>query len=32
LKPGIEVEVSDHTLYFDDWELIPKEPFLLKTF
>lgn len=30
LEPGIEVEMSGKCIYFDDWELIPKEPFLLK--
>lgn len=25
---GVEVEVSK-AIYFDEWELIPKEPFLL---
>lgn len=26
---GVEVELS-RCIYFDDWEMIPKEPFLLK--
>lgn len=30
LEPGIEVEMSGRCLYFDDWEMIPKEPFLMK--
>lgn len=28
LDAGIEVHVSKH-VYFDDWEMIPKEPFIL---
>ncbi len=28
LEPNTEVEVSRH-IYFDEWEAIPKEPFLL---
>lgn len=29
LEQGIEVELSK-SVYFDDWDLIPKDPFLLK--
>jgi hypothetical protein len=29
LEEGVEVEMS-RALYFDDWELVPKEPVLLK--
>lgn len=30
LEPGVEVEISKRCLYFDDWEMIPKEPFMFK--
>lgn len=29
LEQGIEVEVSRH-IYFDEWDMVPKEPILLK--
>lgn len=29
LSEGVEVEMS-RCVYFDDWEMVPKEPFLLK--
>lgn len=30
LEEGVEVELS-RAAYFDEWDMIPKEPFLLKT-
>ncbi|TNV83722.1 hypothetical protein FGO68_gene7074 [Halteria grandinella] len=30
LEPGIQVEVSKGSVYFDEWEMIPKEPFMFR--
>ena len=30
LEPGIEVQVSERCIYFDEWDMIPKEPFLFE--